>query len=294
MMSQLFQRLSYNINMKARYILILIIFFGVIAFLSNYSRKQSPDSTIEKPSQSETSSDNKYCPRNNPYAMNPEFERAVSLLIQRIDENPEAPYVTQEDRNIMKIMLNIKNCLNIHFENIEDKNTEGYFVFDPNSTIDNLNIFVDNRYKNYDDALTALLLSHEITHAAQLVDFKLNNSNLSCIDKEVNAVKIELQFIRFFNDEEKRSLSERVNAEEGRTNSTPTLLTNRIQENRAYSSIKFLFSVNANVGSKCKTSNTSNFEDWLSRDETCHDKVLTEYLKKAIESDKYYMKQCGL
>lgn len=280
--------------MKTKYIILLLIIFGFISLSSYYYRTGLPKPTISEPSTNDTKSGNEYCPRNSQYAMNPEFERAVSLLLQRIDENPEAPYVPEQDKNIMKIMLKIKNCLNIHFENIEDSGVEGYFIFDPNSTIDNLNIFVDDRYKGYDDALTALLLSHEMTHAAQLVDFKINNNNLSCIQKEVNAVKIELQFIRFFNGEEKSSLSERVNAEKNRINSASPLVTNKIKENRAYSSIKFLFSVNSNVGSKCKTSDTGNFEDWLARDEVCHDRVLTEYLTKTLESDPYYMKQCGL
>lgn len=284
--------------MKYKYVIpILLILCGLIYFFLKYSIRLTPTDTeadLSSASASPSPSGNKYCSRTSPYKTSPEFERGVSLFYQRLEENPKAPYVSDQEKQTMQVAMQIRNCLNIQFEKIENENTEGYFLFDSNSSLDSLNIFVDNRYKKYDDALTALLLSHEITHAAQLAEFKQDNVDLTCVEKEVNAIKMELQLIRFFNNEEQQSLSSRVNSEKNRAETASVGLLPKLKNNPAYSDIKFLFSVNKNVGPKCTTPDRGDFEEWMKNDEQCHYREMNKYLTKAIESDPFYREQCEL
>ncbi len=231
------------------------------------------------------------CPREYAYNNSPEFERGLSLLYQRIEENPRAPYVSEQERYTMDLLLQIRNCLNIQFSDSIKDNTEGYFVFDPESTVENLQIFVDKKYTGYDDALTALLLAHEVTHATQFVDFRINNKDKTCIDKEVEAIKMELQLIRFFNDEEKRSLSSRDKLE--RQFNTEHGLS-EIYEESALNSVRELFNINTAVGPMCNTPTTGDFETWMTKDEECHDKKKTEYIRKLLLNSPQYQKQCGI
>ncbi len=101
---------------------------------------------------------------------------------------------------------------------------EGFFIFDSNySTSDDLRIFVDNSYKGYDDYLTAVLLSHEISHAYQFLTQKelvkktnavlapdIVNSLQSCFDKEIYAFNRELDFLNGLNKEEYDSFRTRI------------------------------------------------------------------------------------
>jgi hypothetical protein len=297
-----------------RFYFVTFILVVLTAFISIYFTKRSllPKNhsiTVTPTSISPTQKPVILCSRNSPYKLNPEFERGISLLYQRIEENPKAPYVSDQEKQTMSVLKQIRNCLDVKYKNptptnlvdkyypestkkLED-NTEGYFVFDPNSTIDDLKIYVDNRYQEYDDALTALLLAHEVTHAVQLVDYKVNNKSISCVEKEVNALKMELQLVRFFNDEEKQSLSARVDADEKRVIKT-NVDSLSLKENSAYTNIKFLFGVNQTVGPMCDTPSNGDFETWMKENEACHYKALTQYLTKTIQNDSFYKKECGL
>ena len=137
------------------------------------------------------------CTRNEPYPMSPEFERAVSLLIQRLSQSNTAGYL---DENILKI----KNCLNITYSpEVEKYDAEGLFYFDENSTNDKLNILVSNRYRISDDIVTALLLSHEITHAYIFA----SGLDLDCYQNEAEAFTNELYLLTGFNQAERDILA---------------------------------------------------------------------------------------
>ena len=225
------------------------------------------------------------CSRSDPYKNSPEFERGLSLLYQRIEENPKAPYVSAQERQTMDLILKIRNCLNIQYGET-NKNTEGYFIFDQDSKTDNLKIFVSKKNSGYDDALTALLLTHEVTHAAQFVNQKINGVEISCIDKEVEAIKMELQLIRFFNDEEQRSLGSRVNSEEEQERMGYS------REDSSLTGIRELFEINVNTGSECSDiSGNSDFSKQLKED--CVDRSKTKYIKKLVMENPYYQEQCS-
>jgi len=137
--------------MKYKYVIpILLVLCGSIYFIIKNSIRLAATKTeanLLTASASPSPSGNKYCFRTSPYKTSPEFERGVSLFYQRLEENPKAPYVSAQEKQTMQVAMQIRNCLNIQFENIENENTEGYFLFDSNSSLDSLNIFVDNSVK---------------------------------------------------------------------------------------------------------------------------------------------------
>jgi hypothetical protein len=142
------------------------------------------------------------CTKSTPYPRAPEFERAISLIEQRWQQRGGSFYVQP----------GIKNCLDIQYKDLSGLDTEGYFVFDPSSTVNDLKIYVDNSYQNNDDLLTAVLLAHEIQHANQFFQFKTYGQQQSCFDQEVDAFTQETTFIDTLNDQEKNSILARLNS----------------------------------------------------------------------------------
>lgn len=143
------------------------------------------------------------CNRKEMYEMPAEFKRALSLIDQR--------YTEKNDPNAL-VYKQMLNCVNIQFSDVQSKEgAEGYFTFDTNaSSTDKLQIYVDNSYRNYDDLTTAFLLSHELTHARQLVDEVVQGKKLSCLNKETEAFFQQRKFESYLNEEEQKSLMARA------------------------------------------------------------------------------------
>lgn len=181
---------------------IVIVAFWI--FVSVDWIKNSPKTNIEK-------TGNDVCSRDKPYAMSPEFTRAYSLLAQRFAQNPENKIAN----DYLEIYTKIYNCVDIKYANADTElnGAEGVFYFTPNSTKDRLSILVSPKYQRYDDLLTSLLLSHELTHAWNFVNETYKNEEpvKRCYDDETSA--FTAQFIYFFsmlNEEEKRSIVTRA------------------------------------------------------------------------------------
>lgn len=148
----------------------------------------------------ELESDATACSRIEPYPMQPEFERALSLIIQRLEQR-------NKDKDFIETIQEIKNCLYISYSDDVDKyGAEGLFNFDENSTNERLNILVSNSYKANDDILTALLLIHEVTHAGQFV----LDIESSCFDLEAQAFFNQIVFFTALNKAEQDSLVARA------------------------------------------------------------------------------------
>lgn len=146
------------------------------------------------------------CDRSEPYPIPSEFDRAISLIIQRLQEKNN-PIITIRADSIKSI----KNCLNIQYASTdgEMKGAEGLFYFSPSSSKEDLKILVSPRYQIKDDLLTAILLSHELTHAyLYTID---GNSFLSCLEDEAQAFRLQLLFMSTLNYEEIASLTYRYN-----------------------------------------------------------------------------------
>lgn len=144
------------------------------------------------------------CGRFEKYIIPEEFDRAVSLIIQRMKQSNDTT-MNQHSKDI----ADIRNCLDIQYVQSDDemKGTEGFFMFSENSVPDRLRIFVSPRYQIKDDLLTALLLSHEIAHAYLFASGL--NRNISCYENEATAFLSQIQFMGTLNMEEISSITYR-------------------------------------------------------------------------------------
>lgn len=145
------------------------------------------------------------CEREQPYLIQPEFERALSLIIQRYKNSK-----FDEDVSDSYKFQSLKNCLDIQYISSDSQleGAEGVFAFDKNSPKDRLQILVSPRYQAKDDILTAILLIHEITHAYfHAIEA---DQTLGCFNNEARAFANELAFINSLNKEEQDSLQKRI------------------------------------------------------------------------------------
>lgn len=146
------------------------------------------------------------CDRQKPYTIPSEFDRAISLIIQRLLERNN-----QITTNRADFFRSIKNCLDIQYAPTDDemKGAEGLFYFSPSSSKEDLRILVSPRYQIKDDLLTAILLSHELMHA--YIYASDTNLVLSCFEDEAQAFRLQLLFMSTLNNEEVASLTYRYN-----------------------------------------------------------------------------------
>lgn len=150
-----------------------------------------------------------YCDRSQPYAMPPEFTRALSLIIQRLTNGTSVLQNQQEVKDKAAIMEKLLNCLDIRYaQSDSDLNgAEGAFLFDKNSSPNDLKILVSPNYQSKDDLLTATLLVHEVTHAIFHADGE--DQTLSCYANEADAFSSEIAFYTMLNQDEHNSISAR-------------------------------------------------------------------------------------
>jgi hypothetical protein len=188
---------------KKNYLIIgiIMIFIFILGFLIIRQSKKIKDLKTNK-------NTNITCSRTEPYPMQPEFQRAISLIIQRFNE-------TDSMRNIGKLMSSIVNCVDIQYAQTAEEigGAEGIFYLSPQKSKEKLLILVSPKYKSYDDLLTALLLSHELNHA---VTYSYNSFSKEpdkvkqCYLDEASAYMT--QFLFFFhamNQQERQSLISR-------------------------------------------------------------------------------------
>ncbi len=223
-----------------------IIIFLVISFSSRFVRQKIED----KPKAVEVKS----CTRTKPNKMDPEFERGISIVKQKMV--PEG------------FLDNIENCLNVDYDQLkkESDGPEGVFMFDSSvSSFNNLKISVDNSYKSEDDYLTAILLVHEITHAKQFYE----KQDLSCIDREVHAFWNEFVLLTKLNEGEKYAITARLYDPTKKSLSAPLQGIDNIIE-----------AVKVPYYGKCK------------QDMECTQRESAQLLRKLIEGTPAYQKLC--
>ena len=210
------------------------------------------------------------CTRTERHKNNPEYDRALSLINQRIATRNS--YIKPENEHYDYLHFSdfspeITNCIKVVPTTMEDE--EGYFEFDTSKVL--LNFYIINVSDNYsytDDLTTALLLSHELTHVQQFIDYWNNDVELDCIDSEVQAFISQLNFYVLLNSEEVESIWQRINA----GNKT---------ENIQFEILNAMMSINQQ--SDC------NIMDY-----NCTEANLKKKLKEFLLNDDYYRKQCNL
>ncbi len=267
----------------------LLIVLGVRFFLAT----QSSNHDLTKTS-SENIDNMAFCKRKEPYKMNPEFERGLSLLYQRIEEHKNDSTVQEELKPTIDTMLKIRNCLNIQFSESNNDVTEGFFVFDPNSSTENLEIFVNKKYSAYDDALTALLLAHEVTHAVQLVDSNINAVDKSCIDKEIESIRMEYRLLRSFTYAENTSITSRISHETETRKNLPSSLQEKAIEYSGLVGVSQLLEIQEKMLDICNSKNENkNSDQWVNIFE-CAGEMETDYIREYITNNPFYIEQCNL
>lgn len=283
------------VKSKVFKIILIFVVLMVLLFLSYKFFFKKGIKTIENQIKVEetTVSTSLLCPRTTPYEMKPEFERGISLLYQRIDENKGNSTVPEDLKPTIDKFLQIRNCLNVQYdETSSDDDAEGYFVFDPESSVDNLQIYVNKKYSDYDDALTALLLAHEVTHATQFVDFKINNSDISCVDKEIEAIRMEFRLLRSFKYSENTSIKSRIAYEQEIGNRIGRL--NIRMEIAGLNSVSQLLDLQDEILNVCDKENDKRSDANKINIFECAGKIETKYIREYVVSNPFYQEECGL
>lgn len=242
-----------KVNWKKFFIVSLTIIIILFAYLNSTSPKTS-------------------CSRKKLYPMPSEFERALSLIYQRMGEHVKIG----EDGNALKY------CLDVQYGDLRSQNAEGIFLFDKNSTKNDLKIIVDRNYQSYDDILTAVLLSHEMAHASQFLSQSENISNkIDCYEQEVQAFISQMSLIAVLNPEEAESLVYRVD-------NNPT-------KNNAYSILDTLFSINKQLVDVCGNPMSTDLSDPRNKAYSdCFFGNREKMLEKMVRNSPEYQKQCNV
>jgi len=239
-------------------VVILILFIFIIKIFITPNNNQSNKNV--KTSQKFT------CNRTEPYKLEPEFERARSLRIQR------------KSQAGLKMDYSWYNCINIEYKDLPEE--DGLFYFDENSSIQNLTIFVDIDYKSSDDLLTAILLEHEFTHIGQFINEITNGVVTPCIESEAQAFTNQLFFLSALTKEEKNSVAQKVvNLQEG-----------GYKDSKMYSAVYDLYRlllISIDGDNYCKAIKNKDEYD------KCRTNKKIELIKKYVESNPYYSKQCA-
>lgn len=209
----------------------------------------------------------KTCNRVTPYDKPAEFDRVLSLILQR-QQQANHPYA-----NDFKKM---RNCLDITYTDLKQKNgAEGVFYFDSQvSTPDRLVLEVDRSYSVTDDITTAYLLSHELTHARQYLE-TISGKNWSCVDSEVEAFYEQLVFGSLLNEEESQSVITRL--ESG-------------SQNTQLQQYEQLLDMSWNAIQAC---GLDKRDGKTSNDFSCWQRNVRQQLETMITSSDFYQEQCS-
>ncbi|OGK11400.1 hypothetical protein A2768_00145 [Candidatus Roizmanbacteria bacterium RIFCSPHIGHO2_01_FULL_37_16] len=148
------------------------------------------------------------CIRNNPYTIPPEFERSISLIIQRAKTSDFS-----STNEWAKSIEESKNCIDIQYANTDEEiiGAEGLFTFNKDNNIERYSILVSPRYQVKDDLITAFLLVHELSHVINYQQSLSTGEMADCFEDEANAFGNQNEFIALLNDEELQSLNLRAN-----------------------------------------------------------------------------------
>jgi hypothetical protein len=230
-----FGRSDYSLILMAGFVLLGALSFGLMILYSLFGRVRKGNQVASKrsnrspvfvwtgamlttgivfallgtwlenlPSSTESSTREYGCTRTERHANPPEFDRALSLINQRVVEFHHAR--GQEVPTLITPCIVVEYADLSHFGEVE-----GVFYFGGHDVTENrLPIYVDNKYKSSDDILTAVLLYHEIAHAQQYIDYLNGKDNLTCFEKEVEAFLSAAVFLLMLNAEETNSLDARL------------------------------------------------------------------------------------
>lgn len=261
---------KYKIIFSATILVLVVGIVGSIYFFR--SKLQTTIQVAPTPVAEQSIKDG--CTRTERLENDPQYDRALSLINQRIgdnekwcDENCESSKF-EETLRFHQFPANLTNCIKIIQQDIGG-DAEGYFTFHSEDIKSNyFPITVDDSYRFSDDTLTSLLITHEMTHVQQYLDSLNGKDTLSCRDKEVEAFISQIDFYVLLSNEEIKSVLLKMNEE--KEDKHPQVVM-----------IKTMIEINKN--STCKLF-----------DYECKRKNLRTKLFELITEDPGYRHQCDL
>jgi len=283
--------------------LIQLLVVLILAISIIFIKKQSTKTTVKNNSYGYKKNEvfNKVgCNRKTRINNLPQYDRALSLIQQRLLVNQKR-FKYNNRALFIYFPPNLTNCVKIIEKNsAEVDDFEGYFTFNSEDIKNNYYpIIVNSKYVKADDVLIALLLTHEITHIQQYIDSVNKINTFTCIEKEVNAFLASRQFyISGLNEEEMNTVTLRIyDAVDNNKNIETTQKFNKPFDGQLLM-IETIQNLYSSPNSKCKKvenptideASWDEFGDYLD----CIDKEVPFLLKKIIENDSYYQKQCKI
>lgn len=220
------------------------------------------------------SANNYECERSTPYQMQSEFNRSLDLIAQRMGVDKTAK------GTVWQSAFNYRNCLDIQYLDANDKNVEAYFEVPDakdSRSLQDLKIWVNPSYKNFDDLTLATLISHEIVHAAHYINSVVIKTNLSCYEDEAQTYTAQYAFILSLNPEEQRSIYARLREN---IDLNPTFSTIILTSQRGDEAAKACFELQKKNNLTTEQTNKCTWEGLESK------------LLKDIEETPYYQEQC--
>jgi len=170
-------------------VLLIICWFISIATLVFLNKR---DSTMDR------------CMRPEPYVAPKEVDRALDIIEQRMN-------ILDTNQGYLSSAFDYRNCLNIQYATSDSElsGNEGGLIVN-HSDLNNIQILLNPKYKEYDDLTIATILAHELTHVGQMVYEKKTNTSIECFQSEAEAFTSQIFFTTFLNAEEQRSISARI------------------------------------------------------------------------------------
>lgn len=211
------------------------------------------------------------CNRSSPLSSPQEINRSLDLISQRmgIDETASG--------TVLQSAFNYRNCLNIQYSENESGETEGYFIFDEASDLQDLQVFISPSYKNYDDLTLATLLVHELVHVGQLVNKVTMDIETECFASEAQAFVYQSIFTNQLNEEERRSIYTRL---EDDVDKNPVFSTTLLADQRVTESYEACLQLQE---SNNLTDQQLNECTWTGAQNT---------IELDVQENPYYQKQC--
>lgn len=221
------------------------------------------------------SSNDYRCYQSTSYSIPSEFNRALDLISQRTMVDSTG------SNTIWQTIFNFRNCINIQYSSVDDKDVEAYFEYPrelSQEKLQDLRIVVNPSYKNYDDLTLATLLSHELVHAGQYLNEVIHKDKLECFTQEARAFTAQHAFVLALNQEEQRSIYTRLRDDVDKNPTIAVFLLTGERGNESAIACKELQKKN-NL-----TEEQVNKCSW----EGLENKLLLD-----IQDDPYYQKQCS-
>lgn len=271
---------------------------GERSLFKKTSKPKKAPNTVQDWADQYSSTLTDYCHRDKPFPLKPEFNRSLSLLTQRlIPESEMEKWKNGEgSENQFFVIIENQKCLNIIYASTEEEmqGAEGLFFFDrTTSGPSELKILVSPKYLVQDDIVTALLLSHELSHAIQFiyedslsrtVDRCKSESDINicselksgitfpdCVEKEVDAFYNQLWF--FFTLKESERDSFLLRAKQG--------ASSKLHQSLYYQATEW----NSMVA-QCPLQPGDDGRIWKG--------CIRENIRQSIRTNPGYQEQCGL